>query len=147
MKEKMSVVVAVAVVCLVSLQAGCGGGGGAAVPTAAATPVPSPTPAPLGAVDPALVGSWAGSLSGSYGPADMTLLLNADGTAEFEGSHPPYCRVRGDWGVSGTQFAVRGIDCTASRLTLAAPVSSTTLTGTWSANNGAAAGEFSVTKQ
>jgi hypothetical protein len=141
MNEKMS---AVAGVCLILLQAACGGAGGPAAPTAA-SPVPSPTPTALGPIAPALVGTWTGTLSGSFGPGDLVMNLNADGTMWFEGTGR-YCRVDGSWGVSGTQFSASGGDCTGTVVTKVAPASSANLTGTWSASSGRS-GTFSVTKR
>ena len=143
MKEKMSAAVA----CLILVQVACGGGGGPAgpAPPTAASPLPTPTPVPLGPIDPALVGTWTGSLDGSYGPAVLTMELRADGTAYFQGTGQ-YCRVNGGWGVSGTEFSSRGRDCTGTEVTAVAPASSTTMAGTWSASSGRQ-GVFSVTKQ
>jgi hypothetical protein len=101
----------------------------------------------VGNVDPALVGRWVGPMSGAYGPAVMTLILDADGTATYEGADSRYCKVVGNWGVAGAEFTALGNDCTASRVNLVAPVSSLTLSGRWFALPGGAQGEFSVGKQ
>lgn len=140
MKREMSAVVGV---CLIFLQAACSGGG--ASPTAPAQVSPSQAPPSLGAADPAFVGTWTGPMDGSFGPSVMTLRLNAGGQTEFEGTGR-YCPAGGNWGIAGTQFTARGSDCTGTIVTLVAPASSTTLTGTWDASSGRV-GTFSVTKQ
>ena len=128
--------------CLILLPAACGGGGGGA-PAA-----PSQESASLGTVDPALVGVWSGALEGTFGPSDLGMQLNGDGTTLFGGSQGRYCQANGNWGVAGGQFTARGSDCTGTRVTMVAPASSahTKMTGTWSTNSGGT-GTFSVTKQ
>jgi hypothetical protein len=135
---------AVAAASLILLQAACGGGG-AAAPTQAQPPQASPTPAPLGPVDPALVGRWTGTVNGTLGAESMTLVLNSDSTAPFEGSGR-YCAVNGNWGVAGTEVTVTGRDCTSTLVTLVAPLSATILDGQWTASSGAH-GTFKVSKQ
>ena len=143
MKEKM--LAAVAGVCLILLQAACGGGAGGPAAPSQAPPAAGQGPISLGPIDPALVGTWKGTLDGSFGPSEMVMHLHADGSAPFGGTGQ-YCAVDGTWGVSGTDFSARGHDCTGTRVTLVAPASSTNLTGTWSATSGRS-GTFSVTKQ
>ena len=135
---------AVAAASLILLQAACGGGG-ATAPTQTQPPQASPTPAPLGPVDPALVGRWTGTVNGTLGAESMTLVLNSDSTAPFEGSGR-YCAASGNWGVTGTEVTVTGRDCTSTLVTLVAPLSATTLDGQWTASSGAH-GTFKVSKQ
>jgi len=135
---------AVAAASLILLQAACGGGG-AAAPTQTPQAPPSATPAPLGPVDPALVGRWTGTVNGTLGAESMTLVLNSDSTAPFEGSGR-YCAVNGNWGVTGTEVTVTGRDCTSTLVTLVAPLSATILDGQWTASSGAH-GTFKVSKQ
>jgi len=144
MKKKISSVVAG--VCLVILQTACGGGGGPAAPTAplASSPSPSPSPVVVGPIDRALVGRWVGILSGSLGPAELVMQLDADGSGWFEGTGR-YCRAVGNWGVSGSGFTAQGSDCTGTVVTMVAPASSTSMTGTWTATSGRR-GEFSATR-
>ena len=63
----------------------------------------------------------------------MSLLAN--GSIETSGSGN-YCAVRGSWGVTSGQFGASGPDCTGTIVTFSAPVSGTTLSGTWSASSG-----------
>ena len=144
MKRRVSA--AAAGVCLILLQAACGGGGaGPTAPSASPSPRPSPSPAVLGPVDAALVGTWNGTVCCTFGRADMTMNLDADGTAWFEGTGR-YCRAIGRWGRSGTEFTAMGGDCDGTNITLVAPVSSTTLAGRYTTSRGGS-GSFSVTKQ
>lgn len=144
MKEKL--LAAVVAVSLILLEAACGGGGSAGPTAASPTPSPSPSPVVLGAIDPALVGTWTGSMCcAPFGASTTTLTLNADGTTWFEGSGR-YCRAHGRWGVSGREFTAIGGDCTGTNITLIAPVSSATLAGNYSTSGGVG-GTFSVTKQ
>jgi hypothetical protein len=145
MKENKTLA-AVARVCLVALlQAACGGGAGGPAAPSQGTPSPAPTPPSLGSVDSALVGTWTGTVCCIFGPAEMTMSLNADSTAQFEGTGR-YCLVVGNWGVSGVEFSARGGDCTGTVVTLVAPVSSTRLDGQVTTSGGST-GTFSLIKQ
>jgi hypothetical protein len=128
-----------AVVTLAGLLVACGGGS-PATPTAPSQPAPS-----NGVVDPALVGDWTGTVDGSFGPGSFFLTLSATGSMSAAGSGN-YCSSAGDWGVSAGQVGITARDCTGTVLTFRAPVSSTRLTGTWSASSGRS-GTFDCTKQ
>ena len=54
----------------------------------------------LGQQTPALVGTWAGKVQGCG--AEMKLVLNADGTADFEG-------VAGRWRVQGAKLLLTAV--------------------------------------
>ena len=61
----------------VMMLEGCGGKGTPS-PQTASTPTPAPTQ-PVGAVDSALVGTWNGSLEGSFGPGRFSMDPYCDG--------------------------------------------------------------------
>lgn len=123
----------------------CGGKGTSSTPTA---PTPLPSASSLGPVDPALVGTWHGSLDGSFGAGSfgMSLLSSGSMTTLNTGGSSNYCAVSGDWGVASSQFTARGPDCTGTIVTFTARSSGTTMTGTWTASSGRS-GVFAVTKQ
>ena len=134
----------------VVLFTACGGettGSSPSTPTAPtpATPPPVSTAPNLGAVDPALVGTWIGTLNGSFGPGTFTMNLTASGRFQNEGSGN-YCAVSGTWGVSAGQFSAVGPDCTGTIDTFKAPVSAMNLSGEWTASSGRV-GTFICTKQ
>ena len=141
MKDKLLAVVAC--VGLGFVQAACGGGSSGA----AAAPTALPTPVAVGPVDPALVGTWVGPMDGTFGPAEMTLVLNADGTARSIGTRPQYCQALGNWGVSGGEFTALGTACDGTKVNLVAPASGTTLKGRWFALPNGSNGQFTVTRQ
>ena len=122
----------------------CGGKGTNATPT---TPTAS-TPPAIGPVDPALVGTWNGSLDGSFGAGSFSMILSSSAsiTTVNTGGSSNYCAVSGDWGVAAGQFTARGRDCTSTVVTFTAPASPTTMSGTWTASSGRS-GAFAVTKQ
>jgi len=122
---------------------GCGGKGTPSTPTPI-TPTPPPS---VGAVDPALVGTWNGSVEGSFGPGTLAMTLAATGalTTVNTGGSSNYCAIGGDWGVDAGQFTARGSDCTGTVVTFRAPSSTTRLTGTWTATSGRS-GTFDVTR-
>lgn len=123
---------------LVILLAACGGSSG---------PVTSPSPAApaFGPVDSVLVGNWSGSVDGSFGPGTFSMTLAADGSIRTAGSGN-YCAFTGRWGVTSGQFTASGPDCTGTIVTLTAPVSSTVLSGVWTASSGRS-GTFACTKE
>ena len=131
----------------------CGGKGTSSTPTA---PTPSPMPitsvpagpSPLGAVDSALLGTWSGSLDGSFGVGSFNMTLSSNGsmTTMNTGGSSNYCAVSGSWGVASGQFTGRGDDCTRTVITFFAPSSGATMTGTWTASSGRS-GTFTITKQ
>jgi len=129
----------------VMMLEGCGGKGTPSPPTAS-TPTPAPTQ-PVGAVDSALVGTWNGSLEGSFGPGRFSMDLTATGSVRTvnTGGSSNYCAISGDWGVDAGQFTARGSDCTGTIVTLRAPSSTTRLAGTWTATSGRS-GTFDVTR-
>jgi hypothetical protein len=129
----------VVVIASAAMLAACGGN----TPTApTASP---PPPASQGLVDPALVGTWSGTVDGSFGPGTFTMTLDGVGAMSASGSGN-YCSSTGDWGVAGGQFTVRARDCTGTILSFRAPASSTRLSGTWEASSGRG-GTFDCTKQ
>ena len=147
-KKKKALAAVVRVGLIVILQAACGAGAGGPAAPSPGSPSPGPTPQaspPLGSIDPALVGRWTGTVCCIFGPAQMSMDLNADATTQFRGTGR-YCQVDGSWGVSGMEFVARGGDCTGTVVTLSAPASSTQLEGRVTTSGGAF-GTFSVTKQ
>lgn len=95
-----------------------------------------------------MVGVWNGSLDGSFGVGSFAMTLAANGSVATvnTGGSSNYCAVNGDWGVSSGQFTARGPDCSGTIVTFAAPLSTTRLSGTWTASSGRN-GTFAVTKQ
>lgn len=130
----------VVVIAVATTLAACGGNGSPTAPTTANPPPASPGPA-----DPALVGTWSGTVDGSFGPGTFTMTLGGTGSMSASGSGN-YCSSTGDWGVAGGQFTVRARDCTGTILSFRAPASTTRLSGTWEASSGRA-GTFDCTKQ
>ena len=130
----------------------CGGKGTSSTPTApTSAPITVTVPAlppPLGAVDSALVGTWSGSLDGSFGVGFFNMTLSPDATmlTMNTGGSSNYCAMFGNWGVASGQFSGRGDDCTRTVVTFVAPSSGTTMTGTWTASSGRS-GTFTITKQ
>jgi len=99
-----------------------------------------------GIIDPVLVGSWVGTVDGSFGSADMTMILDSDGTVSAEGTLALNCSINGKWEVLGNKFKINGSDCDSTAITLDAPYSKIRLAGNWNASNGNN-GTFSVVKQ
>lgn len=106
---------------------------------------PSPTTPSLGAIDSALVGRWSGTVDGSFGPGTFAMTLAADGSIQTAGSGN-YCAFTGRWGVTSGQLTASGPDCTGTIVTLTAPVSSTVLSGVWTASSGRS-GTFACSKE
>ncbi len=101
----------------------------------------------VGVIDPALVGTWSGSLNGSFGAADMTMELSADGGLSAEGSTALYCPIAAKWEVIGGRFKAKGNDdCDGTSVTFDAAYSTTKLVGTWNASSGNN-GTFTAEKQ
>ena len=148
MRPRVAAPITLFVLCI--LVGACGGGGtGNSAPTAP-TPTPTPPPAPtptinVGAVDPALVGTWNGTLNGSFGPGTFTMILNTNGRLESQGSGN-YCGVAGNWGVSEGEFMATGPDCTGTIVTFRAPASGSVMSGQWTASSGRS-GVFDCTRQ
>ena len=116
----------------ITMLEGCGGKstpGSPTAPTAAANPIPPPS---VGAVDSALVGTWNGSVDGSFGYATLSIILGATGalTTVNTGGASAYCAISGEWGVDAGRFTARGADCTGTIVTLTAPATNTRLSGT-----------------
>jgi hypothetical protein len=104
-------------------------------------------PTPVGIIDPALVGTWVGTVDGSFGTADMTMTLNEDGTVSAEGSTELYCPIVGTWEVLANKFQIKGKDdCDGTSVSMNAPYSKLRLAGSWSASSGNS-GSFVVQKQ
>lgn len=102
---------------------------------------------PTGNIDPELVGNWVGEVDGSFGKADMTMTLRANGTVSTEGSTALYCPVDGKWEVAGTEFKVTGKDdCDGSSVNFLSKADKTSMKGTWNASSGNN-GTFSIVKQ
>ena len=100
-----------------------------------------------GIIDPVLVGTWVGTVDGSFGSADMTMILDNDGTVSAEGTIALNCSINGKWEVLGNEFKINGNDdCDGTAITLNAPYSKLRLAGNWNASNGNN-GTFSVVKQ
>ncbi|NAS10618.1 hypothetical protein [Poritiphilus flavus] len=101
-------------------------------------------------IDPALVGTWSGEISGSFGDATATFILKSDGKTDLtveEGSSN-YCPIPNlRWYVLGTNFKMQGNDqCHGTLVNFNAPYSKTKLVGNWSASSGNS-GSFTLTKQ
>lgn len=102
---------------------------------------------PTGVIDPALVGTWSGTLNGSFGEADMTMELSDDGVMSAEGSTALYCPIEAKWEVIGGKFKAEGNDdCDGTAVSFDAPYSKTKLTGSWNASSGNS-GTFTAEKQ
>jgi hypothetical protein len=129
----------IVVLSLPLVLAACGGGSPGSVTG------PTPPAQTFGPIDPVLVGNWSGTLDGSFGPGSFTMTLLADGSVRTSGSGN-YCAFTGSWGVTAGQFTTGGPDCTGTVVTLTAPVSGTTLSGTWSASSGRS-GTFTCAKE
>ena len=100
-----------------------------------------------GIIDPALVGTWLGTVEGSFGSADMTMILGNDGKVSTEGTTELYCPVNGTWEVLEKKFEIKGKDdCDGTSVTMNAPYSKSKLVGNWNASSGNK-GTFSVEKQ
>jgi hypothetical protein len=106
---------------------------------------PSPPASTFGPADPALLGNWSGTVDGSFGPGALAMTLLADGSIRTSGSGS-YCGFTGNWGVTSGQFRAGGPDCTGTVVTFMAPVSTTALSGTWSASSGRS-GTFTCTRE
>ena len=106
-----------------------------------------PNPQPEGVIDPALVGTWVGTVNGSFGEADMTMELESNGDMSAEGSTSLYCPMEAKWEVRANRFKASGNDkCDGTSVTFDAPYSKTKLSGSWSAGSGNS-GTFSAEKQ
>ncbi len=94
-----------------------------------------------------LVGTWTGTVSGTLGSANTTIVLAEDGTITAETDSDILCPFEGDWSIiSGTNFrATANDECDDTSITLSAPASATILSGTWSASSGNN-GSFSIRK-
>lgn len=104
-------------------------------------------PVEQGNIDPALVGTWLGTVNGSFGEAEMTMVLKNNGDASGEGSTDLYCPVNAKWEVKASNFIAKGNDeCDGSAVTFTAPYSKTRLNGTWSSSVGNN-GTFEIEKQ
>ncbi len=101
-------------------------------------------------IDPDLVGTWSGEISGSFGDATATFVLKDDGKTDvnvLEGSSN-YCPIPNlRWFVLGNSFKMEGNDeCDGTLVKFNAPYSKTNLVGNWSASSGNS-GSFTMTKQ
>jgi hypothetical protein len=97
-----------------------------------------------------LVGTWGGSVEGgndpnSYGFSVITFVLKADSTVSTTAENPKYCSVAGSWTVKNAQWRAEGRDCDNITVIFTAPLSSTRLTGPWTAGSGRA-GTFTLAK-
>lgn len=102
---------------------------------------------PVGVIDPALVGTWVGTVDGSFGEADMTMVLESNGDMSAEGSTTLYCPMEAKWEVLSGKFKATGKDkCDGTSVTFDAPYSKTKLDGSWSAGSGNS-GTFIAVKQ
>ena len=116
------------------LTAACGGSDAPTEPPIIDPPV----------VLPSLVGTWVGSVDGSYGPGSFSLVLRADSTMAASSNNTNYCPLVGaTWTVAAAQFTGTGRDCTATLVTLTAPIAAQRLNGTWTASSGRS-GTFTV---
>ncbi|WP_298791825.1 hypothetical protein [uncultured Allomuricauda sp.] len=100
-----------------------------------------------GEIDPALVGTWVGTIDGGLGEAEIIIDLKSNGTMSGEGANSPYCPLNAKWEVKESSFVAKGNDnCDGTSVTLTAPYSKTELKGKWSASSGNN-GTFSVKKE
>jgi hypothetical protein len=118
------------------LTAACGGSDAPTEPPIIDPPV----------VLPPLVGTWVGSIDGSYGPGSFSLVLRADSTMSGSSNNTNYCPLVGaTWTVASGQFIGTGRDCNSIVVTLTAPIAVLRLNGTWSASSGRS-GTFTVAR-
>ncbi len=97
-------------------------------------------------IDTSLVGLWTGTVTGSFGEADMMMDLRIDGKMAAEGSTTLYCPIDGTWHVKSDKFIARGNDdCDGTLVTFTAPVAERKLVGNWSGSTGNS-GKFEVVK-
>jgi len=117
---------------------GCGGSG--STDASPSKPVDTST----------LAGTWAGSVNGdgapgSYGYSTTLSELRADSTLTITAASQLYGSVTGVWTVGAGKWVSTGRDRDDVRITFTAPLSSVTLTGTWTASSGKT-GTFTMAK-
>jgi hypothetical protein len=93
----------------------------------------------------ALAGTWTGTIDGSGGHDQFTMVLRADGTMTVGGTNGYYGAGTGTWTVSGAQFTATGHGGGGGVVNFSGIVSGNNLTGTWVF--GADGGTFAVSKQ
>jgi hypothetical protein len=96
-----------------------------------------------------LIGTWAGTVDGSFGPSTMTMVLNAGGGMSSVGDTGLYrCRLEGVWRVTGADLIATGreVACQGTEVIFTAPLSAAVLEGRWSASSGTG-GTFSLRKR
>jgi hypothetical protein len=101
--------------------------------------------------EPALVGTWSGTVAGSLGSSNVVFVLTADATMSVVGDASwTRCRTEGRWELSGNGLFANGRDVECGNeleLTFTAPLSNTQqLSGSWVAGNGHS-GTFSFRKE
>jgi hypothetical protein len=104
----------------------------------------------VGEREPALVGTWRGTVVGSLGSSNVVFVLTSDATMSVDGdaSWTP-CRIEGTWALSDIGFGASGreVGCMSNELTFTATLSHTQqLSGSWAASNGHI-GTFSFRKE
>ena len=90
-------------------------------------------------------GTWIGSINGSGGFANLTMILNKNGTISTQTNSSFYFPLSGSWNVINTQF-----NATASGegvlVNFSAAIQGNSMAGTWSGNN-RTAGTFATIKK
>jgi hypothetical protein len=87
----------------------------------------------------ALVGTWAGTVDGSFGPFEVTVEIVGTGRFEVMSALDAVqqCELDGRWSVAdGIVRLVGRDDCDGTRVTWIAPYSEQRLEGTWTASSG-----------
>lgn len=99
-------------------------------------------------IDTKLVGTWNGTLEGSFGTAIFVFTLQMNGNIIAETDSQDLCTFQGAWWVSNKKFTASGEDeCGGTAIELLGNnASSTEISGNWTASNGDS-GTFSMTKK
>ena len=98
-------------------------------------------------IDPELVGTWNGTVSGTPGTANAVFTLQNDGAISAETDSKILCPFNGSWWVTNGSFQAGGEDeCDGTGISLLATgTSKIKITGNWTASSGNS-GTFSMTK-
>lgn len=99
-------------------------------------------------IDPELVGTWDGEVSGTLGTANVVFMLENDGAITADTDSEVICPFIGSWWVTDGSFQAGGEDeCDGTGINLLATgTSKIKISGNWTATSGNS-GTFSMTKQ
>lgn len=99
-------------------------------------------------IDTKLVGTWNGTLEGSFGTGIFVFTLQMNGQIIAQTDSQDLCTFQGAWWVTNKKFTASGEDeCGGTAIELLGnSASSTQISGNWTASNGND-GTFSMTKQ